>query len=693
MSDEENLIDLHEQELIPNGETDLRIASSLASLADNSDKREALIRHLAKNRKVFTERFSFEDHLTFGDIRNLVVVAREAECDLSQNWKVNQALPKAISQAIRFYPRGFTGRCAERWILGFWNGHISDRYVVGYFSTDSEWEFLHTHAIALIERGKLDADAVGLLISPTVQSISKGEWQRFTEQFKQLAQKCAASNALTLEPVNAFEWWHGIQNLGLWDYCLPHAESLEVALKSLWPKEEKWTSTLRPYGSYLDSNITNVLQHCPLGVLASIEAELAFEAGLFAFSNKLAPESPEFVEGFLNELGLSMLQSDRFANSCRMWAGLRKYGELHSSWQHQTEKDGIARFVEDVAISSPMSWVDSIPLLLHFLPTLEPLVHVVMVAVHHREPEHLVNKLNECLRGNDEAIRDRARGVLSHLQGLGNMQQVLAADLISLGSRMLDGKPAFPNPLNVQSELWIGATDIERSLSDGIDRATNGFQQFFLSSATLEEEQHTQRLLTDLEYAFQGANLRAAALASKDFPEGKIRYSHRSVQKSVEEPEYRCDVAIVVDGAVTGCVKFESCELVQVKKPERIQGSNDFRDSWRIDTAQLKGLLKYSQSAVYWLFGTGGEVFVVPAKLLWAMALGQEKETQGTFNVRYSEIRTSSIPLRQFIVQLSLGLWIGSLDSQLLRFVKGEESGILPRHIVEIVVHAGGEKE
>ncbi len=466
--------------------------------------------------------------------------------------------------------------------------------------------------------------------------------------------------------------------------CRMNTDKLVSCLRLQWKNLSGWKSSI------VDSDLRELIPQSPTQVVMSLETEIAFEAGKFAFDKKMDPDNHLIAKELLESLRIEAEPWARLLAKTRLWAALRKFADLNRSFR-RTDTLGISQYVEELVSEDPTTWIDSIPLIMSVKPDIEPLADVVTLMVRQQLPKDVDARLVECISSDNPDVRDRSRGLLAKLTGGAVLQSDQAKDLISLGVRQLDGKPAFPNPLDIQSGIWIGSLALEKILADAIDQAALRFGGGFAHSPRMREENHVERLLSHLEFSFESVNTRVKTLVEDGLPKGAIHYAHRSVDPQMEEPVYGCDVAILVNGAVNECVKFTSCELVQVKKPERDASTDEFKEKWKIDIQQLKKLLKHSQGAVYWLFGTSGEVFVCPAKLLWAFAVGQEKETQSSFIIHYCDIRSASVPLRQFMVQLVMGLWLGSTDEQLLRFVRGEEAGIRPREIVEITVRSGGE--
>ncbi|MCG8407754.1 MAG: hypothetical protein MI923_21350 [Phycisphaerales bacterium] len=100
--------------------------------------------------------------------------------------------------------------------------------------------------------------------------------------------------------------------------------------------------------------------------------------------------------------------------------------------------------------------------------------------------------------------------------------------------------------------------------------------------------------------------------------------------------------------------KFEqtSAVLVQVKKPEATE--NGFRDAWRIDGSQLNDVPKFSQTAVYGLIMPEGTIGVVPARYLAGLRRARP-DPPAVMTVSHAHIRSATIPVAQFLVELVLG--------------------------------------
>ena len=693
----------------PDTEEDKLLATGLYSLGVGDPTRDSVIEFIAD--KVALQQspeFLFESNLWESDRRYIVVAAAEA---LVEN---NGQRPHPRDQ-WRYYPHkvqnvlsetysteSLVGRSAISWLAGYFaqrsvhsarqTAHASSsdsnkRSEFDKVATDEDWAF----AFDLLQSGRGDSDRtvadphLRRHLREVMRSLDMRPWDEYPESLQYLVTKFGTEKPYEEVAAPRFDWWRAIDEAGVLDVFLAEVPDVyATAVKNLRIAGEKWTATL------FDWQNGDLIRKC--NNLNLIENELAFEAGCYALEKDMDPDDARIASSFLEAHSLpSSYVSTGLRRLVRTWAALRRFAHLHeNSWQHESELDGIAHFVERLVFEDHRIWIDALPLALLHESDLEPLVGMITVAVHHLDPNAVVEALSSCLDSDCSKLRDRARGLLAKCTGGALKTGDQARDFISYGVRLLDGSPAFPNPLDVKSGIWIGSLAIEQLLAEAIDQASATFAARFRDSARVEEEQHTQRLLTDLEYSFKAAQLRVQALGTDSLPKGAISCEQRAVPKK-EEDEYGCDVVILVNGSVRDSVAFAACELVQVKKPERKQGTNEYRDAWRISTGQLTDVTGYSQSATYWLIGTAGEVFAVPAKVLSAFASGQGKAEQNSFTINYSDIRSASIPLKQFIVQLVLGLWLGTTDERTLKFARGEEFGVVPQRVFEITVHAGGE--
>ena len=175
-----------------------------------------------------------------------------------------------------------------------------------------------------------------------------------------------------------------------------------------------------------------------------------------------------------------------------------------------------------------------------------------------------------------------------------------------------------------------------------------------------------------------------------------LSVEQRPSSKKLEEPEYGCDLAWVLNASVRGQYKSEWADLVQVKKSTALYkfDGQAHLDAWVIKSSQLEQILKWSATATYWLIAAAGEVLVVPAKHLLALKNGVEKRalTQ-TFTIGYNDVRSAAIPLEQYLLDLLIGQWIGTTSQETVKFARGENTNIRPLIVLEVTISIGHERQ
>ncbi|MFD5176761.1 hypothetical protein ACWF9G_24840 [Nocardia sp. NPDC055029] len=85
----------------------------------------------------------------------------------------------------------------------------------------------------------------------------------------------------------------------------------------------------------------------------------------------------------------------------------------------------------------------------------------------------------------------------------------------------------------------------------------------------------------------------------------------------------------------SGRLRLAFAEFVQVKKSYQEVGAAS-ADKWSIELDQLNILLTTSPTAAYWLIGADGEIYTVPAKLIYGLASGAKALNQAAFTLHYT---------------------------------------------------------
>lgn len=456
-------------------------------------------------------------------------------------------------------------------------------------------------------------------------------------------------------------------------------------LSQLWDNVKDWESMPHMAKPLLSTGGEYLLRYLPL--------ELGYEIGLYAQDTQGDPKDASLAQHFIeeNEISIAGELPIELIRQGTLWATMRRLAAYESeAWKHSTELIGLRVLVREFAEKHPEEWARALPWLLARSHLLGGIVEVICISLS-KESEVVYNAIKRCAeQSSSMEVRDRARGVVALCHGFISPQEQLSHDILSFAARQIDGQLAFPHPLEPMSGTWLGSLDVEHVLRKNIQAAERQFSSYFTQQGMIEEEAGTSRLLTDLEYAFQHARLGVSALGKpKDTTPTSIKFSQKQVPKK-EETIYGCDLALIVTGIVPDALKLESAEIVQVKKPQTVTRRGllgpEFNDSWRINVEQLRDIIRFSQTSAYWLIEPNGEVLVIPARLLYAILEGKDQLEQGSATVHYYQIRSMCIPLWQFLVNLFLGIWLGTADEQVLRFARGEDARTQPRHIVEIEV-------
>ncbi|MEV6218583.1 hypothetical protein [Nocardia sp. NPDC051833] len=98
---------------------------------------------------------------------------------------------------------------------------------------------------------------------------------------------------------------------------------------------------------------------------------------------------------------------------------------------------------------------------------------------------------------------------------------------------------------------------------------------------------------------------------------------------------------------------------MQVKKSYQEVGAAS-ADKWSIELDQLNILLTTSPTTAYWPIGADGEIYTVPAKLIYGLASGAKALNQAAFTLHYGDIRHAAIGLAGYVTYLAVGTWTGN---------------------------------
>jgi hypothetical protein len=462
-------------------------------------------------------------------------------------------------------------------------------------------------------------------------------------------------------------------------------EVVASLVSSFWEGGDEWQSERKSANSILNEYGLKIAPH--------MKTCLGYEVGMALYEKRLciSTDNVDAALEFLGICGDRRALSTDLVTASDLWLSLRKAAGYKSHrHEHETELAGIRPHVVQLASAHPDLWNETLPWLLARSHHLDGLIEAVTIECA-RQNSATIEALRRAVECNSVSIRDRASGVLAMFDNTFGTSRSLES-VIDFIARYTDGTPILPHPLKPTSRIWLGSHNLELMLVTRIEQAAKRFATKVVAQGRAEEEGLTRILITELEAAFRDTDVSTTALAKTKAGQspGHISLQERPVPKA-EEKNYGCDLALLVSGEVHGRIKFQSCELVQVKKTtifytnRESKGRDD--NKWKIEVRQLKDhLLTHSQTSVYWLINAQGDVLVVPARMLLALIRGMGGENQGTVDLGYSRVRSMAIPLSQFLVDLLLGGWVGTEDAKALCFARGENFNTKPLHIIEIKV-------
>jgi hypothetical protein len=212
--------------------------------------------------------------------------------------------------------------------------------------------------------------------------------------------------------------------------------------------------------------------------------------------------------------------------------------------------------------------------------------------------------------------------------------------------------------------------ELEALLRGRIEQAAKQLSRELPEQLGRNEEKLTTRILTVVQKALDDAS----AVAPESTDAGKridVSCEFRELSKGQEKVD-GADVAWLLEVDVPNAIRFAQTEFVQAKKA--VYEGGKYVHKWTIETAQLKTLQGRSQTAVYWLYAPDGTIHVVPARIIRAILVGEDRAAVAHARIDLSNVRSASITMSQFLVDLFTGGWIGSTDPRALQVARGEDA-------------------
>jgi hypothetical protein len=457
-------------------------------------------------------------------------------------------------------------------------------------------------------------------------------------------------------------------------------EELSSFLSGWW---EEWLNRAIGKGS---STWRNLLKSSSYEVPESISflaenCDDFFVLPIGYFTGILA-ETPEKIDSVLADLKIRK-NAAAFVPMATVWHLLMRISDYVQSYgDHEIELLGLRQVLLDHAQNHPDTWTRALRwMMLHceYRGIKSDIVGITCQLGKIATPELALLTVDE-----NPDIAALAQGIHALLRGGEDPSGAHIAYLADSLAHYRDGTPKFPSPLSIRSGTWISSQSLESDLSDGVKRANGFFDIHLREHKGSVEEALTATLLNEIMVQF-----RTAAARSDAFGTPRLKLAQREISKNQEEHIYGCDLAFLVKAQAPGVYLMEWTDLVQVKKSVAMSKADATAltpDSWTIDIVQLGKIIKYSATAVYFLFCAQGGVLVVPAKYLMGFVDGKPGAVRNaTRTLGYNAIRSAAIPLEQYLVNLLIGLWVGTTSQDTMDFVKGNNQ-IRPRTVIDVTI-------
>lgn len=344
---------------------------------------------------------------------------------------------------------------------------------------------------------------------------------------------------------------------------------------------------------------------------------------------------------------------------------------LDNDWAHEPLQKARRRRLRANIAGHPDSWLDLLPWVLQLTDRNATYLEAVSWTLDAGADPFA--RLGHIAEGSVLPAAQRAAGVLETFEGDG-----LSTALISRVAREYDMNlgDAFPQPLAAPTSTWVSSHDIEQRLRNAVKQARTAWSHHFIAQGSAEEEGHVAFLLARLEETLATANdLHAKQNGRRPV---ELTGEYRRVNK-YEEGKIQADLAILIRIDVHGEIRTQYGELIQVKKTEYIdrpdnpiQIGKPNADQWSIEIDQLRTLLNVSPTAVYWLLAHDGYVLVVPGKVVLGIVEAKiAHEGQQHVTVHYTQVRHAAIDLENYLVDLTIGGWLGSTSDVMVELATG----------------------
>lgn len=186
-----------------------------------------------------------------------------------------------------------------------------------------------------------------------------------------------------------------------------------------------------------------------------------------------------------------------------LWAWLFKLAELEkNSWSNRTEITGVQAELLNVVHETPGLWAADLAKVLFYSDVLGKTIEGLILASA-VERAAVRRSLEQACLHEIEKIRLLAIGLRAILEGFEQPGVVIERRLLDAISRMIDGRPIFPHPLQGPASTWLADLALEGVIRSGVRQACARFAPEVVDQGADIEETLTKSLVKELEFAFR----------------------------------------------------------------------------------------------------------------------------------------------------------------------------------------------
>lgn len=253
----------------------------------------------------------------------------------------------------------------------------------------------------------------------------------------------------------------------------------------------------------------------------------------------------------------------------------------------------------------------------------------------------------QSIAASDSPVADRAEGFVLAIRD-GDLPTLTSTVMWWADTRLY----AAPTPIASPTSTWLNDAALEAEIRARIDGAIERLLEKGLS----EETEVTGALVQQLVNAFNSSALLPQSTSTVPFT-----LEVTSTNSKTNEKVTGADLGIVLDSRVGDSVHLIIGHLVQVKQATNRESTAP--PTWQIKRTQLENLLDTDPTATYWLIQQhhNPKVIAVPARLL--AGIMQARGERETTTVGWADVRSASASLGQVLLDLFIGLWIGTLGA------------------------------